>query len=445
MSTARVAIVGAGPAGLFAAEELLKQDSRIEIDIYEGLFAPFGLLRYGVAPDHQQIRKLTGNFQRVLSEARVRLFANLRYGEDFDDAFLQRHYHARIFATGAQSDRALGVPGEDLSGSIGARHFVEWYNAHPESYALEPRLDGEDVAIIGVGNVAIDVARILVRDRDELAKTDISARALEALRHARVRRVHIIARRGPAQVSFTLPEIRALGQLKGVGVYVAPSDLELDEASAATLDSDRSLRRIFETLKKFTETPAGARRQIHFHFLRSTREVLGQERVEGLILEKNRLIKTEDSRISTLPTGETETLSCGAVVRSIGYRGVALPGLPFNLRNATIDNVDGRVVDDGQRIEGCYVTGWARRGPEGVIGTNKADARQVVSILLEELDASEEKRPVGLDDFSKNTFPVDATSWFRLDSEEVRLGEERDKVREKFLSAEQARRFLERE
>ena len=389
----RVAIIGAGPSGFYAAGALLQQkDAHVTIDVFDRLPTPYGLVRYGVAPDHQKIKSVTRIYERTMKDSRVRYFGNVNLGTDISHVDLKAHYDQIIYAVGAQSDRKLDIPGEDLEGSFSATEFVAWYNGHPDFRHYEFDLTVESVAVIGVGNVAMDVTRILAKSVDELKTTDITDYALEELRESKVRRIHIFARRGPVQAKFTNPEIKELGELEVADVIVNPADLALDEASRAELAEDRTAQRNMETLHELAERGStGKPKQIVFHFLRSPTEISGSGgAVSAMMTEKNALYATETGYLSCRGTGAYKEFDVGLVFRSIGYRGVPIPGVPFYDRWGIIPNEKGRVTAEhgGSVVPGEYTVGWAKRGPTGVIGTNKPDAVETVKMMMEDVKSA---------------------------------------------------------
>ncbi len=385
----RVAIVGAGPSGFYAAGALLQQkEIHVSIDIFDRLPTPYGLVRYGVAPDHQKIKSVTKVYERTVRDSRVRYFGNVGLGEEIVHADLKNYYDQIIYATGASSDKQLNIPGEELAGSFSATEFVAWYNGHPDFADRDFDLSVESVAIIGVGNVAMDVTRILAKSYAELAETDIADYALEKLRDSRVKRIHVLARRGPAQAKFTNPEIKELGELAEADVIINPIDLILDEVSQASLESDRTATRNLETMQELAERGAtGKPKQIHFHFLRSPVELCGDRAVKSMRMEVNELHPTESGYITCDGIGRFETLDVGLVFRSIGYRSVPIPGVPFYDKWGIIPNEKGRVTatHKGEVVPGEYVVGWAKRGPTGVIGTNKPDSVETVAAMMEDV------------------------------------------------------------
>ncbi|WP_119072591.1 FAD-dependent oxidoreductase [Aggregatilinea lenta] len=383
----RVAIIGSGPAGFYLAEQLFKQKGlAVEIDMFDRLPTPFGLVRGGVAPDHPKIKTVTRAYDRIASSPSFRFYGNVTVGEDLTRADLTRHYHAIVYAVGAQTDRKLGIPGEDLSGSHAATDFVGWYNGHPDYTGRRFDLNAESVAVIGNGNVAMDVVRILARTPDELCATDIADYALDALRRSRVKTIYMLGRRGPAQAAFTNPELKELEELGGAEVHVDPAELVLDPLTEAMIEmgADRSVDRNLEILRHYSELPVqGKPKTIDLRFLVSPVEILGTTRVEAIRVVKNELYRAGDGSLRSRPTGEYETLPVGLVFRSIGYRGVALPGVPFDTARGIIPNRAGRVTDLAGAVQpGEYAVGWIKRGPTGIIGTNKPDAQETAQQLI---------------------------------------------------------------
>ncbi len=389
----RVAIVGAGPAGAFAAACLLRARGDAEIDLYERLPTPWGLLRGGVAPDHQEIKRLEDTFDRETLRRGCRFLGNVEVGVDVSHAELMRHYAAVIYATGAQTDKSLGIPGEDLPGSRAATEFVGWYNGHPDFRDLEWDLSVERAVVIGNGNVAADVTRILGLSLAELERTDIADHALEALRESRIREVVVLGRRGPAQAAFTSAELRELGRLDGVATRVDPAELELDPVSRDWLEQEGTFtaRKNVELLREIATRPpnADAERRITLRFLRSPVEIRGDGAVEAVDVRRNEIVRAEDGTLRARPAGdEVETIPCGLVLRSVGYRAVPLPDVPFEERRFILPNERGRVLTpDGDPLPGVYAVGWIKRGPTGILGTNKRDAEETVSCLVEDLGA----------------------------------------------------------
>ena len=395
-----VAVVGSGPAGLYAAEALVKQAAAlpvpvpVRVDVIDRLPTPYGLVRYGVAPDHKSIKSIAQYLRKVLESPDVRFVGGVHLGEDVTRDDLVSAYDAVIYATGAMRDRRLGIPGEDLPGSYAATDFVNWYCGHPDMDSGTFTLDAESVAVIGVGNVAVDVARILARDPDELHATDVPQPVLDALRASKVREVHMIGRRGPAYAKFTTKELRELGELPGVEVVVHADEADLNAfdlagEGAALVESDRRVRGNLVAITKWAQGGTGrarlrsghSRRLIVRFWLRPV-EILGTERVSGITLERTAIAPGG----AFGGTGEFETLSAQMVLRSVGYQSVPLPGVPFDPRASVVPNALGRVLgEDGSPLPGEYVAGWLKRGPTGVIGTNKSDAAETVRCLLEDL------------------------------------------------------------
>ncbi|MBV9095764.1 MAG: FAD-dependent oxidoreductase [Streptosporangiaceae bacterium] len=390
-----VAVVGSGPAGLYAAEALVKQAAalpepvRVRVDVLDRLPTPYGLVRYGVAPDHKSIKSIAQYLRKVLESPDVRFVGGVLLGENVTRDELLAAYDAVIYATGAMRDRRLGIPGEDLPGSYAATDFVNWYCGHPDSDSAAFTLDAESVAVIGVGNVAVDVARILARDPAELHATDVPQPVLDALHASKVREVHVIGRRGPAHAKFTTKELRELGELDGVEVVVHPDEVDLsafDQVGEGTAlaESDRRVRGNLVTIASWAQ-PAhtgGAARRLTLRFWLRPAEILGTEHVSGLVLERTVI----DAAGRFGGTGSYETLPVQMVLRSVGYQSVPLPGVPFDERASVVPNAAGRVLGpEGQPLPGEYVAGWLKRGPTGVIGTNKSDAAETVRSLLEDL------------------------------------------------------------
>ncbi|MGE0221464.1 FAD-dependent oxidoreductase [Mycolicibacterium sp.] len=387
-----VAIVGSGPSGFFAAAALLKfadaNDRDVRVDMLEMLPTPWGLVRSGVAPDHPKIKSISAQFDKTALDPRFRFFGNIEVGEHVQPAELAERYDAVVYAIGAQADRELGIPGEDLRGSVAAVDFVGWYNAHPHFEAMAPDVSGARAVVVGNGNVAIDVARILVSDPEVLATTDIADHALESLRPRGIREVVIIGRRGPLQAPFTTLELRELGELDALGdvdVVVDPADFA-DITEEDLEAAGKTVRNNIKVLRGYAERgPRGAARRIVFRFRTSPIEIKGADRVESIVLGRNELVTGADGRVSAKDTGDREELPVQLVVRAVGYRGLPTPGLPFDDRAGTIPHVDGRVA--GSRNE--YVVGWIKRGPTGVIGTNKKDSQDTVDTLLRDLNTAE--------------------------------------------------------
>jgi len=453
----RVAIIGAGPAGFYAADQLLRQQGLVvEVDMFDRLPTPFGLVRGGVAPDHQKIKAVTAAFDKVAALPGFRFFGGVELGKHITVDDLRQHYHQIFYATGAQTDRRMGIPGEDLQHSHPATEFVAWYNGHPEFRDCQFDLSHERAAVVGVGNVAIDVARILCRSPEELEKTDIADYALEALRGSRIREVYLLGRRGPAQAAFTNPEIKELGELADADIVTLPEEVALDELSRASLErsEDRAGLKKVEILQSYaTRAPRGKARRLVIRFLVSPVEITGNAagEVVALRLVKNRLYATPTGTVQAKPTEEFEQLPAGLVFRSVGYRGVPLPGVPFNENWSVILNDKGRVLDpDAKRpATGEYTGGWIKRGPTGVIGTNKPDAAETVGCMLEDL-AHDLYLPAArastteVEQMIRDRQPryVSYADWQRLNAIEVERGRALGRPRLKFARVDDMLRAL---
>ena len=443
----RVAIIGSGPSAFYAADFLQRQATfDLEIDMFERLPTPYGLVRGGVAPDHPKIKSVTRAYERTASDPRMRFFGNVEFGRDIRHIDLIRHYHAIIYAVGAQTDRRLGIPGEDLPGSHAATEFVGWYNGHPDYCDLSFDLTQESAVVVGNGNVAMDVARILARTYEELHATDIAPHALEALRESRIKKIYVLGRRGPAQASFTNPEIKELAELEGADVIVPPEDAKLDTLSRRYVrQADRATARNVEIIAEYSRRqPTGKPRQIIMRFLVSPVEILGTERVEAVRVVKNKLCKSADGTLRPRPTDETEVIPAGLVFRSIGYHGVALPDVPFDEVMGVIPNVEGRVIEpDGTFRTGEYVVGWIKRGPTGIIGSNKPDALETVERLLEDASAGRLLHPpqpsrAGVEELlaRRQVRVVTFEDWRRIDAIERERGAAVGRERVKFTHVE---------
>ena len=441
----KVAIVGAGPSGFYAAEALLKSGTVVRIDMIERLPAPFGLVRHGVAPDHPKLKEAIAVYDRIARSPEFRLFGNVTVGRDVTVEALKAAYHAVIFASGAETDRRLGVPGEDLAGSYTATEFVGWYNGHPDYRDRVFDLSQEVAVIIGQGNVAADVCRILAKTVDELKHTDIAAHALDALAASRVREIYVVGRRGPAQAKFTAKELRELGDLDDAEVIVDPAELALNPESLAEFEDRKgaAAKKNVEILREFAARPrAGKGRRIHFRFLLGPTRILGQGRVEGVAFERNRLSGPPHEQAAR-STGEQVELAAGLVFRSIGYKGIAMAGVPFDARQGVFPTQDSRITDEqGGVIPGLYACGWIKRGPTGIIGTNKpCSVATVASVIADAAALDQAPRPgaEGLPALAgaEGRRVVSYEDWIRIDQAEVSRGAGGGKPREKFTSVEQ--------
>lgn len=435
----RVAIVGSGPSGFYAAEALLRSDLEVRVDLFERLPAPFGLVRNGVAPDHPKLKEPILVYQKIAEAPELNLIANVTVGRDLSIEELRNSHHAVIFTCGAETDRRLGIPGEDLPGSHTATAFVGWYNGHPDYRDWHFDLSHPIAVIVGQGNVAADVCRVLAKTVDELKHTDITEHALDALAESHVREIHIIGRRGPLQAKFTNKELRELGKLENCDALVSESALALNPESEQELEDRRSRAstKNLEIFRGFIGAESGKPRKCHFHFLQSPVELLGEERLEAVVLGQNRLSGAPFEQQAE-DTGERSSLECGLLFRSIGYRGVPIQGVPFDPRRGVIPNREGRVVGEhGKSLPGLYVSGWIKRGPSGIIGTNRADSVETVKSLLADvaqLDATPRPGAKALYPLlsERQVRHLDYASWQRIDASEVSRGEPKGKPREKF-------------
>ncbi|MGJ9412627.1 FAD-dependent oxidoreductase [Aeromicrobium sp. CF4.19] len=437
----RVAVVGAGPAGVYAADILTKSElpegvSGVTVDLIERDPTPFGLIRYGVAPDHPRIKEIVKALKRVMANDDIRFFGNIAFGDDLKLDELRQFYDAVVFATGARRDRDLDIPGIDLDGSHGAADFVNWYDGHPDvdrDWDFQPH--AESVAVLGVGNVGLDVSRILAKTAEELLVTEIPDNVYEGLKKNVTKDVHVFARRGPAQVKFTPMELRELSHSPTIDVIVHPEGFELDEGSLEALRAAKSQKLVVDVLQNYlAKEPTGAPHRIHIHFCQSPVEVLGEDgRVVGLRTEVTELDGTGNVR----GTGEHIDWPVQAVYRAIGYYSDNLAGLPFDLATGTVPNDGGRVIEiDGSPLPGAYVTGWIKRGPVGLIGHTKSDAAQTVELLLSDvpnLQAPDSAEPEAFDAHldSRGVQYTTWDGWEKLDAHELSLGEAHDHERER--------------
>ncbi|MGO3370607.1 FAD-dependent oxidoreductase [Microbacterium gubbeenense] len=445
MTTLRLAIVGAGPAGIYAADILLRTERNfdVSIDLFEKLPAPYGLVRYGVAPDHPRIKGVVNALRDVLDRGDIRIFGNVTYGEDITLDDLKKHYNAVIFSTGAIRDAALDIPGIDAKGSFGAADFVSWYDGHPDV----PRtwtIEGEHVGMIGNGNVALDAARILAKHADDLLPTEIPQNVYDVLKASPVTDVHVFGRRGPAQVKFTPLELRELGDMNDVDVVVYDEDFDYDEASREAIATNKQVKVIDRVLQKWRERPSAngtggeASRRLHLHFWAKPVEVKTDDdgNVTALVYERT----TSDGAGGVVGTGEVREQKLSQLYRAVGYFGSALPGLPFDERHGVIPNHEGQVLaeDSNDILPGVYATGWIKRGPVGLIGHTKSDAMETVTHLVNDQsswwqpeDPSTEAIPALLE--SRGVEWTDLDGWHRLDEHEVALGEPQGRARVKVV------------
>lgn len=438
----RVAIVGSGPSGFYAADPLLKSSEVVcTVDMFDRLPTPYGLVRGGVAPDHPKIRTVTRVYEKIADHERFRFFGNVKIGRDLSVEELRKHYDAVLFTCGAETDRRLGIPGEDLPGSYTATSFVAWYNGHPDARDLQFDLSQEAAVVIGVGNVAMDVARTLAKTVDELKTTDIAQHALDALAESKVKDIYLIGRRGAAQAAYTTPELKEMGHLEACDPIVTQEQITLDELSQQEL-TDRDVQRNIEILSEYAARETGSKpRRIHFRFLLSPTEIKGNGRVESIVLEKNRL-EGEPNNLKARGTGEHVEIPAGLVFRSIGYKGIPMPGVPFDDKKGVFPNIVGRITDNGVVVPGLYCSGWIKRGPSGIIGTNKPDSVETVGHILSDannLTPCPEPSSAAVDALliSRGVRVVDFAGWRKIDAAEIARGQAVGKPRERFTRIEE--------
>jgi ferredoxin--NADP+ reductase len=441
MSKLRLAIVGAGPAGIYAADILLKAERQFEvsIDLFEQLPAPYGLVRYGVAPDHPRIKGIVNALRDVLDTGNIRLFGNVTYGRDIALDDLKKHYNAVIFSTGAVRDAPLAIPGIELPGSHGAADFVSWYDGHPD-VAREWTLDAPEVAVVGNGNVALDVARMLAKHADDLLPTEIPAYVHEGLKSSPVTDVHIFGRRGPMQVKFTPLELRELGELNDVDMVVYEEDFDYDEASKAAVESNKQIMVLDRIFTKWRGQEKGtASRRLHLHFYAGPVEVLGTDRVEGFRYERTK----PDGQGGVVGTGEFREVAVQSLYRAVGYFGSPLDGIPFDTHRGVIPNREGQVIDDNHEpVHGVYATGWIKRGPVGLIGHTKSDAMETIKNVMNDQanwwspEQPDEQSVVDLLK-SRNVDYTNLQGWQLLDAQEIALGEAEGRARIKLVDRDE--------
>jgi len=452
----RVAIIGAGPSGFYAAGALqskLKESGlHSSIDMFDKLIAPHGLVRYGVAPDHQKIKSVSKVYDITANDANFRYFGNVEFGKDITHDEARTFYDAIIYAVGAQSDRNLGVPGENLPNSFSATEFVAWYNSHPEYAQFNPDLSVSSAVVVGVGNVAMDVARVLAKSVDELKTSDIADHALADLAHSNVKDIYVLSRRGPAQVKFTPVEIKEFGELAIAEPVISAQEMQIDEVSAKHAEADGEMRRNLVTMNAFAARHSeGKERRVHFRFLLSPVEILTDEngKIAGVKCEINKLVPNDDqSDMKAVGTGQFEIIPAGLVMRSVGYKGVPVAGVPYDKRSGTIPNKDGRVIGDGGvTVAGEYVVGWAKRGPSGVIGTNKPDSVATVASLVADVGSLQaastpDREAVVALLQSRNVRYVTQAEWKKIDAAELAAGKAQGRPRVKLVGPEDMLKVL---
>jgi ferredoxin--NADP+ reductase len=442
MSKLRLAVIGAGPAGIYASDLIIKaqRDFDVSIDLFDLLPAPYGLVRYGVAPDHPRIKGIIKALYEVLDRGDIRFFGNVQYGTDIKLSDLKKHYNAVIFATGAIKDADLNIPGIDLDGSYGAADFVNWYDAHPD-FPLTWPLNAKQIAVIGNGNVALDVARMLIKLPDDLLATDIPEHVYKGLKSSPVTDVHVFGRRGPAQVKFSPLELREALHVNGVQAIVDPEDFQFDQGSQEAIDSNNQIRVMVKTLEDLKDNPQQAQeRRLHLHFFHSPLEVVGEDgKVSAIKFERTKL----DGTGNVVSTGKVVEYPVQAVYRAVGYFGSELDQIPFDSKAGVISNEEGRVLDgSGKHIPGVYCTGWIKRGPVGLIGHTKADAIETIGHLIEDRASwwnPEQPHESAIVETlsSRGVEFIDWTHWLRIDAQEKRLGQSEGRERIKLFDRDQ--------
>ena len=439
----RVAIIGSGPAGFYTVSNFQKnKELVVEFDMYDRLPTPFGLVRAGVAPDHQKDKSVQKAYDKSAQLPNFRFFGNVEYGSDVTLDDLRKHYHQVMFSTGAPFDRNLGVPGEDLDGCFSATEFVAWYNGHPDFAERKFDLSQENVVIVGVGNVAMDVARMLCKTYEELSVTDVADHALEALKNSKVKNVYILGRRGPAQAAFTPPEIKELGEFEDADVTVPYEEAKVDAASLALIENDKNALKNINFISEYAERAIeGKSRLLTIRFLVSPVEVLGADgKVKSVKVVKNKLVENQDGTVRPVASEETENIPAGLIFRSVGYKGKPLPDIPYDENSGTIMNASGRVVEsDGAPVCGLYTAGWIKRGPSGVIGTNKTCAQETVARMIEDIGLGKVNIPEdpsikGVEDliYGIGSAVVTYPEWENIDRLELQKGEAQGRPRVKY-------------
>lgn len=444
----RIAIVGSGPSGFFTADNLLRLCQDCEIDMFEKYPDPFGLVRRGVAPDNPKIRSVTKAFDDIAKNDRFAYFGNVEVGVDISLVELMDYYHAVVLASGMETSQRLCIPGEDLPGSYTASSIVGWYNCHPVYSSLNVYFSGERAVIIGMGNVALDVARILLKHWSDLQSTDISSKALKDLELSKINTVYIVGRRGPTQVKFRENELLALEEIPDLDIVVSQEDLELNIASQSEMENSISIQRIYKWFLQFAQREIKHQKKLHFLFYRYPIRIIGNGGVEGIVFEKTQLVG-EPFQQKAVGTGVVEKLDCDYVIASIGYRGNIIPGVPYDERSGTIPNIQGRVYDGQEIRKGLYVVGWAKRGPVGLIGHNKPDSAETAKCVLEDLPSLGTKEIRSREDLirlleNKGIRYVTFEEWKKVDEMEIQLGTHVGKVRERFRSKFEILKFLEK-
>ena len=444
----RVAIIGSGPAGFYTVSNFLKnKELVVEFDMYDRLPTPFGLVRAGVAPDHQKDKSVQKAYDKSAQLPNFRFFGNVEYGSDVTMKDLRKHYHQVMFSTGAPFDRNLGIPGEDLDGCFSATEFVAWYNGHPDFADRKFDLSQENVVIIGVGNVAMDVARMLCKTHDELSVTDVADHALLALKDSKVKNVYILGRRGPAQAAFTPPEIKELGEFEDADVTVPLEESKVDAASLALIENDKNAIKNINFISEYAERAIqGKSRLLTIRFLVSPLEVIGEDgKVKSVKVVKNKLVENQDGTFRPVATEEIENIPAGLIFRSVGYKGKPLPDIPYNENSGTIMNESGRVIEaDGTPVCGLYTAGWIKRGPSGVIGTNKTCAQETVARMIEDIGMGKVNIPEdpsigGAEDLINgiDSAVVTYPEWQNIDRSELQRGEAQGRPRVKYTDIDE--------